>query len=263
MAALVEVRNVTNQFGDQVVHKNLSLKLEKNEILGIAGGSGSGKSVLLRTMLGLNPPKKGEVLINGTNIYSLTREQRLGVQKSFGVLFQNGALFSGLTVLDNVALPLREHTKLSPAAIDMLAFLKLRMVGLDGEAADKFPSALSGGMETRAAIARAMALDPGMLFLDEPTGALDPVAASSLDELLIALRDVLQLSIVVITHDLATLATVCDRIALIADKKVEVGTFDELVKSENKAVHQYFETPRVKMVLANRHKKELSRGKGC
>jgi phospholipid/cholesterol/gamma-HCH transport system ATP-binding protein len=261
MVALVEVRNITNQFGGQVVHKNLSLTLEQNEVLGIAGGSGSGKSVLLRTILGLNPPKSGKVLINGTNIYGLTPEQRLDVQKSFGVLFQNGALFSGLTVLDNVALPMREHTDLSPYTIDKLAFLKLRMVGLDEEAADKFPAALSGGMETRAAVARAMALDPGMLFLDEPTGALDPVAASSLDELMISLRKVLKLSIVVITHDLATLAAVCDRIALIADKKVEVGTFEELVKSDNKAVRQYFETPRVKMVLTNRQK-ETSHGKG-
>jgi len=169
------------------------------------------------------------------------------------VLFQNGALFSGLSVLDNVALPLREHSGLSPKAIDELAFLKLRMAGLEAEAADKYPSALSGGMVTRAGVARAMALDPEILFLDEPTGALDPVAAASLDELMQSLHEILKLSILIITHDPNTLVTVCDRIAMIVDKKVESGTLDDMLKSTNPQVREYFSGPRVKAVLAERH----------
>jgi phospholipid/cholesterol/gamma-HCH transport system ATP-binding protein len=256
MDALVEVRNVTNRFGSQVVHEGLNLTVHRNEILGIAGGSGSGKSVLLRTILGLNAPQAGDVLIEGTDIYKLSPEARLGVQKRFGVLFQEGALFSGLSVIDNVAVPLREHTDLSPEEVDNLAFLKLRMVGLDPDAADKRPSTLSGGMVTRAAMARAMALDPAMLFLDEPTGALDPVAASSLDDLMISLRRVLKLSIIVITHDLATLTAVCDRIALITNKQVEVGTFEELLESTSEGARNYFDSPRVKAMLANRRKRK-------
>jgi phospholipid/cholesterol/gamma-HCH transport system ATP-binding protein len=254
MSAVIEVKNVTNRFGPQVVHDGLSLKLEENEILGLVGGSGSGKSVLLRTMLGLNEPHKGKVLIDGTDLYALSPEERLELQKKWGVLFQNGALFSGLTVLDNIALPLREHTALSPQAIDDLAFLKLQMTGLEPETADKKPSELSGGMATRAAIARAMALDPDILFLDEPTGALDPVAASSIDELMMSLRDVLHLTVLVITHDLMTLATVCDRVAMIADKKLEVGTLDEMLESDNPTVAEFFGGPRMKAVKSRRRK---------
>jgi phospholipid/cholesterol/gamma-HCH transport system ATP-binding protein len=170
------------------------------------------------------------------------------------VSFQNGALYSGLSVIDNVALPLREHTDLSPGIIQNLAFLKLGMVGLDKEAAAKKPSALSGGMITRAAMARAMALDPGILFLDEPTGALDPVAASSLDELMTSMQAILELSILIVTHDPMTLVTVCDRIAMIADKKVEVGTLDELLKSSNPGISDYFHGPRMQAALSKRKK---------
>lgn len=254
MTARIELKNVTNRFGAQVVHDGVNLTLEDNEILGLVGGSGSGKSVLLRTILGLNRPQSGDVLIDGTNIYNLSPEQMLDIQKKWGVSFQNGALFSGLSVKDNVALPLREHTELSPQAIDNLASLKLGMVGLDAEAADKYPSALSGGMITRAAMARAMALDPGILFLDEPTGALDPVAATSLDELMRSLQDILNLSILVITHDVSTLVAVCDRIAMIADKKIEVGTLDELLQSSNPKIKEYFTDPRMKAALAERRK---------
>lgn len=255
MTALIEARNITNKFGPQAVHDHLNLDVEENEILGVIGGSGSGKSVLLRTMLGLHRPQGGKVLVNGKSLYALPEEERLAVQKKWGVLFQNGALFSSLTVLDNIALPLREHTDLSPDAVCNLAFLKLQMVGLSPDTADKYPSALSGGMVTRAAMARAMALDPGMLFLDEPTGALDPVSAAALDDLMIALRDTLQLSILVITHDLATVAGVCDRIAIIADKKAETGTVDELTQSSNPAVREFFDSPRVKDALSRRRKR--------
>ncbi len=253
MKTLIELKSVTNRFGSQIVHDGISLELYEDETLGLVGGSGSGKSVLLRTMLGLNKPLQGEVLAAGTNLYDLSPEQRLDIQKKWGVLFQNGALFSGLSVLDNVALPLREHSGLSPKAIDELALLKLRMAGLEAEAADKYPSALSGGMVTRAGVARAMALDPEILFLDEPTGALDPVAAASLDELMQSLHEILKLSILIITHDPNTLVTVCDRIAMIVDKKVESGTLDDMLKSTNPQVREYFSGPRVKAVLAERH----------
>jgi phospholipid/cholesterol/gamma-HCH transport system ATP-binding protein len=252
MTELIEIKCITNKFGAKLVHDSISFTLKRNEILGLVGGSGSGKSVLLRTILGLNQPQKGRILIEGVDIYTLPPEDRLEVQKKWGVLFQNGALFSGLNVLDNIALPLREHTDLSPQAIESLAFLKLQMVGLEPEAAEKYPASLSGGMVTRAAIARAMALDPGILFLDEPTGALDPVAATAIDELMQSLHEILKLSILVITHDLATIVTVCDRIAMIADKKLQVGTLDDLINSSNSVIREYFSGPRMKAALAKR-----------
>jgi phospholipid/cholesterol/gamma-HCH transport system ATP-binding protein len=250
MTELIEIKSITNKFGSKVVHDGINLTLKKNEILGLVGGSGSGKSVLLRTILGLNQPQKGKILIDGVDIYALPAEARVEVQKKWGVLFQNGALFSGLSVLDNIALPMREHTGLSRQAIENLAFLKLQMVGLEPDTAGKYPAALSGGMVTRAAIARAIALDPAILFLDEPTGALDAVAANALDELMQTLQEILKLSILVITHDLATIVTVCDRIAMITGKKVEVGTLDDMVHSSNPEVHEYFSGPRMKAVLA-------------
>jgi len=253
MSALIELKHVTNRFGAQIVHDAIDLSLNENETLGLVGGSGSGKSVLLRTMLGLNAPQQGSVLVEGTDLYALMPEERLTIQKKWGVLFQNGALFSGLRVLDNVALPLREHTDLSNKAIDDLAHLKLQMVGLEPDTADKYPSALSGGMVTRAAVARAMALDPKILFLDEPTGALDPAAAASLDDLMRSLHEILKLSIVIITHDPNTLVSVCDRIAMIVDKKLESGTLDELLCSSNPRVRDYFSGARVKAALQERH----------
>jgi len=252
MSALIELKSVTNRFGEETVHDGINLAINQNETLGLVGGSGSGKSVLLRTMIGLNAPQEGEVLVEGTDLYKLSPEERLKIQERWGVLFQNGALFSGLSVLDNIALPLREHTELSRDTIEDLSFTKLQMVGLDAEAADKRPSELSGGMITRAGVARAMALDPDILFLDEPTGALDPTAASSLDELMRSLHEVLNLSILIITHDPNTLVTVCDRIAMIVDKKLESGTLDELLQSENEKIRSYFSDARVKAALAER-----------
>jgi phospholipid/cholesterol/gamma-HCH transport system ATP-binding protein len=251
--ALVELKDVTNRFGPQVVHDGVDLTLNESETLGLVGGSGSGKSVLLRTMLGLNKPQDGQVLIDGTDLYALSEEERVDVQKKWGVLFQNGALFSGLSVLDNVALPLREYTRLSPKLIEDLASLKLQMVGLEAEAVEKFPAALSGGMVTRAGVARALALDPELLFLDEPTGALDPQSAASIDELMQSLRRNLGLSILIITHDPNTIVSICDRIAMIVDKKVESGTLDELLKSSNPKIQDYFSGPRMKAALSERH----------
>ena len=253
MGALIELKDVTNRFGSQVVHDGVDLTLNDDETLGVVGGSGSGKSVLLRTMLGLNKPQDGQVLIEGKDIYSLSEDERVELQKKWGVLFQNGALFSGLSVLDNVALPLREHTHLSRSSIEDLASLKLQMVGLDREAVEKFPAALSGGMVTRAGMARALALDPDLLFLDEPTGALDPQSASSIDELMLSLRKNLGLSILIITHDPNTIVNICDRIAMIVDKKVETGTLDELLQSNNPKVQDYFSGPRMKAALSERH----------
>jgi len=251
--ALIELKDVTNRFGPQVVHDGVGLTLNENETLGLVGGSGSGKSVLLRTMLGLNKPQEGQVLIDGKDFYALSAEERVDVQKKWGVLFQNGALFSGLSVLDNVALPLREYTRLSSKSIDDLASLKLQMVGLEADAVEKYPAALSGGMVTRAGVARALALDPELLFLDEPTGALDPQSAASIDELMQSLRQNLGLSILVITHDPNTIVNICDRIAMIVDKKVESGTLDELLKSRNPKIQDYFSGPRMKAALSERH----------
>ena len=253
MRALVELKDVTNRFGPQVVHDGVDLTLNESEALGLVGGSGSGKTVLLRTMLGLNKPQEGQVLIDGMDLYALTAEELVSVQKKWGVLFQNGALFSGLSVLDNVALPLREHTRLSSRSIDDLASLKLQMVGLEVDAAEKFPAALSGGMVTRAGMARALALDPKLLFLDEPTGALDPLSATSIDELMQSLRRNLGLSILIITHDPNTIVNICDRIAMIVDKKVESGTLDELLNSSHPKVQEYFSGPRMKAALSERH----------
>jgi phospholipid/cholesterol/gamma-HCH transport system ATP-binding protein len=252
VAALIELQDVTTGFGPQVVHDGVDLALNDRETLGLVGGSGSGKSVLLRTILGLKKPQKGQVLINGKDLYSLSEEERTDTQKTWGVLFQNGALFSGLSVLDNIALPLREHTGLSPRSIDELALLKMEMVGLESETAEKYPAALSGGMVTRAGVARALALDPKVLFLDEPTGALDPQSAASIDELMQSLRRNLNLSILIITHDPNTIVNICDRVAMIVGKKVESGTLDELLDSSHQDVRDYFSSPRMKAALATR-----------
>jgi phospholipid/cholesterol/gamma-HCH transport system ATP-binding protein len=254
--ALIEVRNIVNRFGKQVVHDGVNLTLKEKEILGLVGGSGSGKSVLLRTILGLHKPQSGEVLIDGTDIHKLPEGRRLEVQKKWGVLFQSGALYSGLTVLDNIALPLREYTDLSDKAIEELALFKLEMVGLKPETASKFPSQLSGGMSRRAGLARALALDPAILFLDEPTSGLDPISAAEFDKLILSLRNALGLSVLLITHDLDSLVTICDRIAMLVDKKIQVGTLDEMMRSEHPWVHEYFNGPRMRAVA-----KEKSREK--
>lgn len=249
MSAMVEVKNVVNSFGPQVVHDGVNLTLEKREILGLVGGSGSGKSVLLRTILGLHKPKSGEVLIGDKNIHELSARKMLEIQKNWGVLFQSGALYSGLTVLDNIALPLREYSDLSSKAIEELALFKLEMVGLKPETAYKYPSELSGGMSRRAGLARALVLDPAILFLDEPTAGLDPIAAAAFDELIMSMRDVLGLSVLVITHDLDTLVTVCDRIAMLVDKKVQIGTLQDMLHSDHPWIKEYFGGPRMRAVI--------------
>jgi phospholipid/cholesterol/gamma-HCH transport system ATP-binding protein len=249
MGALLEARGIVNRFGAQVVHDGADLTLHDDETLGLVGGSGSGKSVLLRTLLGLNRPAAGAVRVGGRDLYALGAEERKKVQARWGVLFQDGALFSSLNVRDNVAFPLREYSRLNEKDIEARAEEKLDMAGLDSDAGDKRPSDLSGGMVRRAALARALALDPEMLFLDEPTGALDPVAAAKFDELILSLRREIGLGILIITHDLHTLVTVCDRIAMIVDKKIVAGSLEKMRKSDNPAIREFFHGPRMCAVL--------------
>lgn len=245
---LIEVKNLVNRFGSHTVHDKLDLDLYRGEILGIIGGSGSGKSVLLRSMLGLHRPTGGEVLVEGKDIHKISKEEADDIEKTWGVLFQDGALFSGLSTLDNVAFPLREYTNLDDAAIEAIALFKLQTTGLEPEVADRYPASLSGGMVKRAALARALALDPKILFLDEPTAGLDPLAAAAFDDLLLELRDILGLTVVIITHDLDTLVRVCDRIAMIVDKKITSGTLAEMMHSDHPQIHEYFHGPRMHAV---------------
>lgn len=241
---LIEVRGLVTKFGTQTVHDHLDFTLYENEIVGLVGGSGSGKSVLLRTILGLMPLQEGSIHIRDGKEASHDYTRR-----NWGVMFQGGALFSGMSVIDNVALPIRENFDMTEDEIQQLAFKKLEMVGLNADAAHKAPSELSGGMIKRAALARAMALDPEILFLDEPTAGLDPIAAASFDKLIKTLRDVFGLSVFIITHDLDTLTTLCDRIAMLVDKKITAGTLDDMMKSDHPWIQEYFTGPRMRAVM--------------
>ncbi len=243
---VIRVRGLVNRFGAQVVHDGLDLNVRRGEILGVVGGSGTGKSVLLRCIIGLRRPTAGTIEIHGADITRMDHRRFLAIQKRWGVLFQNGALFSSLSVLDNILLPMHEYLGLSRPRLAALARLKIRMVGLGPEAADKYPSALSGGMIKRAALARALALDPSLLFLDEPTAGLDPIAASEFDQLLTYLRDNLGLTVVMITHDLDTLFNICDRIAVLVDRKVQVGTLQEMLANPHPWIHRYFHGARAR-----------------
>ncbi len=248
METIIEVKELVNRFGTNIVHDHLDMTLREGEILGVVGGSGSGKSVLLRSILGLHKPAEGQILIDGVDIGSMHTTARNELEKKWGVLFQGGALFSGLTTLDNVGVPLREHTTLPRSAIEEIAAFKLHMAGLKPDTAHKFPSELSGGMTRRAGLARALALDPRILFLDEPTAGLDPVAAGAFDDLILSLRKIMNLSVLLITHDLDTLTAICDRIAMIVDKKMICGTLQEMMDSENEQVKEYFHGPRMRSV---------------
>lgn len=241
-------KNITNRFGSKVVHDRLDLTLEKGEILGLIGGSGSGKSVLLRTILGLKKPNGGSVKLLGENPYKLAAKDRRNLYQRVGVLFQDGALFSGLSVLDNVAFPLREYKKMSGKDIEAKALETIELVGLEKDAAKKFPSELSGGMTRRAALARALVLEPEILFLDEPTGPLDPVAADAFDELILDLKKRLDLSVLIITHDLNTLVKICDRIAMIVDRKIVAGSLDDMILDKRKDVRAFFHGERMKQL---------------
>ncbi|MDV9033755.1 ATP-binding cassette domain-containing protein [Pseudomonas sp. RAC1] len=242
---VIQARDLCNRFGSQVVHQGLDLDLYRGEILAVVGGSGSGKSVLLRSLVGLRRPNEGQVTVFGQDLIALNDDQRSSLERRFGVLFQKGALFSSLTITENVALPLIEHAGLSRADAEHLAGVKLALAGLPISAADKYPAALSGGMIKRAALARALALDPDILFLDEPTAGLDPIGAAAFDQLILTLRDALGLSVLLITHDLDTLYTITDRVAVLAQKKVLVaGPLAEVEQADDPWIHHYFHGPR-------------------
>lgn len=246
---ILSARGIVNRFGVQVVHDQLGLDILPGEIIGIAGGSGSGKSVLLKTLTGLHRPDAGEVLLNGAAVESLAPAERASL---IGVLFQQGALFSSLSVAQNIMLPMREHTTLPAGDQERLAAMKLALAGLPAESAVKFPSMLSGGMVKRAALARALALDPKILFLDEPTSDLDPIAASGIDALIRQLNLSLGVTFVIVTHDLTTLFTICSRIAVLVDRKVTVDTADKLMKSDHPWIHEFFHGPRAEGAMLAR-----------
>lgn len=243
--AAISLRNISNRFGKQVVHKNLNLDVRKGEILGLIGGSGSGKSVLLHTITGLNHQHSGEVVVMGVNLTQAGTKEWEEARKNWGVLFQDGALFSSLTVMENVQVPLRQFADLSPRSRGEIGALKISMAGLPPEAAYKYPSELSGGMRKRAGLARALALDPAILLLDEPTAGLDPIGAAAFDQLVRTLSKSLGLTVLLVTHDLDTLYAVCDRVAVLADKRIfAVGSIDELKKVDHPWIQEYFNGPR-------------------
>ena len=240
----VSVRGLVNQFGDHRVHDGLDLDVRRGEILSIVGGSGSGKSVLLRSILGLQTPRAGRIEVLGMPI-----EPGLPVpHRRWGVLFQRGALFSGLTVRENVELPISLHSAMAPATRAKLASLKIQMAGLPAEAEDKVPSELSGGMVKRAALARALALDPELLFLDEPTAGLDPIAAEEFEDVILYLRESLDLTVVIITHDLDTLYSLSDRVTVLVDKQARTGTLDEVADIDHPWVSNYFNGVRARII---------------
>jgi phospholipid/cholesterol/gamma-HCH transport system ATP-binding protein len=249
---VIRVTGLRNSFGDQVIHENLDLEVRRGEIIGIVGGSGTGKTVLMRSIIGLQRYTAGEVEIFGRRVSGLGELEELELRRQFGVLFQNGALFSTLTVAENIEVPMREFYHIEDALMDEIAAYKIAMVGLPPDAGPKHPSELSGGMKKRAGLARALALDPRLLFLDEPTAGLDPIGAAAFDQLILQLRDALDLTVFLITHDLDTLHTICDRVAVLADKRVlTVGTIDELLAFDHPWVQEYFRGPRGRAALAS------------
>ena len=245
---IVRVRGLVNRFGEQVVHDGLDLDVMPGEILGVVGGSGTGKSVLMRSILGLRVPNEGEIEVRGIDARSDDPELRRQIERSTGVLFQDGALFSSLTVGENVQVPLKEHHRDLPDSLRYeLALLKVKLAGLPADAIDKLPSQLSGGMRKRAGLARALALDPPLLFLDEPTAGLDPIGAAAFDRLIRTLQEALGLTVFLITHDLDTLYAICDRIAVLADRKViACATREEIEQVDHPWVQDYFHGPRAR-----------------
>ncbi|MBE2211813.1 MAG: ABC transporter ATP-binding protein [Xanthomonadaceae bacterium] len=245
---VIRVRGLVNRFGDQLVHDHLDLDVRRGEILGVVGGSGAGKSVLMRSILGLRTPNAGEIEVLGIDARSTAPADRLAIERHTGVLFQDGALFSSLTVGENVEVPLKEHhPELCDALRYELALLKVKLSGLPADAMDKLPSQLSGGMRKRAGLARALALDPPLLFLDEPTAGLDPIGAAAFDELILALREALGLTVFIITHDLDTLYAICDRVAVLADKKVIINApLAEVEQCQQPWIQAYFHGPRAR-----------------
>lgn len=252
---VIRIRGLDNRFGEQVVHQGLDLDVYRGEILGVVGGSGTGKSVLLSSIVGLRRPSGGEVRLLGQDLLALPERERARLERRLGVLFQNGALFSSLTVTENIALPLIEHAGLPRPEAQYLAEVKLALAGLPAGAGDRYPAQLSGGMVKRAALARALALDPDILFLDEPTAGLDPIAAAAFDRLLLTLRDALGLTVFLVTHDLDTLYTSCDRVAVLARRKVLVADrLDAVAATDDDWIRDYFHGPRGRAARAAQRK---------
>jgi phospholipid/cholesterol/gamma-HCH transport system ATP-binding protein len=243
---VITIRGLRNSFGEQVIHDNLDLTVCRGEILGVVGGSGTGKSVLMRSIIGLQKPDEGEIEVLGEDMMNREEDEAKNIRRRWGILFQNGALFSTLTVAENVEVPIREYFPfIKQDLLDEIASYKIAMSALPPDAGPKYPSELSGGMVKRAGLARALALDPELLFLDEPTAGLDPIAASTFDELIRSLQKKLGLTVFLITHDLDTLYAICDRIAVLADKKViAVGTIPQLLAMDHPWIQEYFNGPR-------------------
>lgn len=249
---IIRVRGLHNSFGEQSVHEDLNLDVRRGEILGVVGGSGTGKSVLMRSVIGLQIPDAGEISVFGEPIIGRSDSETLSIRRRWGVLFQGGALFSTLTVAENTQVPLREfYPHMDPELLDEIAAYKVVMTGLPPDAGPKFPAELSGGMRKRAGLARALALDPELLFLDEPTAGLDPIGAAAFDDLTKSLQRTMGLTVFLITHDLDTLYAICDRVAVLADKHViAVGTIDELLALDHPWIQEYFRGPRGRAAAA-------------
>jgi len=241
---VIRIRNLVNAFGEQVIHDGVDLDVRRGEVIGIVGGSGTGKSVMLRTVVGLNRPRSGSIEVLGRDVLHMTDAERHELETHWGVLFQDGALFSSLTVAQNIEVPLKEDLRLGERLMAEIAACKIGLVGLPPDAADKFPAQLSGGMRKRAGLARALALDPDILFLDEPTAGLDPIGAAAFDQLIKDLKAGLGLTVFLVTHDLDSLFAICDRVAVLIDKKIRVGTLEQHLQDDHPWIHSYFHGPR-------------------
>jgi phospholipid/cholesterol/gamma-HCH transport system ATP-binding protein len=250
--AVIKVRGLVNSFGSKIVHDHVDLDVWRGEVLGVVGGSGSGKSVLLRTIIGLNKPKEGTIEVFGKPTAFAESRRMRALEVRWGVLFQEGALFSSMSVAENIQVPLREYTAMSEGLMAEIAAMKLSLVGLPEDTALKFPSQLSGGMKKRAGLARALALDPELLFLDEPTSGLDPISANQFDELIKNLQKSLGLTVFMVTHDLDSLHAVCDRVAVLVNKKIKTGSIAELRKDPDPWIQDYFSGARGRAALDDR-----------
>ena len=248
---VIRVRGLVTRFGSQTVHDGLDLDVRRGEVIGIVGGSGTGKSVLLRSIIGLKRPEGGDIEVLGQDVLHADDPEARAIEQRWGVLFQDGALFSSLTVMQNIEVPLREHVPMPEPLMDEIAACKIALVGLPEPTADKFPSQLSGGMRKRAGLARALALDPEILFLDEPTAGLDPIAAADFDHLIKDLQGGLGLTVFLVTHDLDTLFAICDRVAVLVDRKIRVGTLAEHLKDDDPWMRAYFHGPRARALQPN------------
>jgi phospholipid/cholesterol/gamma-HCH transport system ATP-binding protein len=241
---VIRVKGVVTRFGAATIHDGINLEVRRGEVLGVVGGSGTGKSVLLRTIIGLTRPTAGGIEVFGHDMLRLSAAEQRQLEQRWGVLFQDGALFSSLTVAQNIEVPLREHYPMPEPLMDEIAACKIGMVGLPEDTAEKFPAQLSGGMRKRSGLARALALDPEILFLDEPTAGLDPISAADFDQLIRDLKASLGLTVFLVTHDLDTLFAICDRVAVLVDKKLRIGTLAQHLRDDHPWIHAYFHGPR-------------------